>query len=289
MLTQRTRSPLMVAPTTAGEGTNQRNAIGISAVFACVRALGRCCDLCPLVCTVASLTAAANACSAGSLPNLLDKPAAGVTRPALIAQLMCHLALWGECFAREDQPTGTIEVMEALSPDMVQVEIKRASRLHVLRPARAGVREPLDGRRGAHPGHELDGIRGSARSGVPGGDGPGVGADDGRKLDVGERGDARGDPQGGRGTGGTRPGTSLAKGWSERHGAHRTARRIAVVTGDVDWPGEHEPRRRRVDRVTEAQPARGRRAFSVYPLAVEHAEQRQPRHTRRPRPRLWRS
>ena len=56
--------------------------------------------------------------------QLLDKPAPGVTQPTLVAQLMQHLALYGECFVGKVKPSGTIEALEALDPSRVQVEIR---------------------------------------------------------------------------------------------------------------------------------------------------------------------
>ena len=105
MLTTESAAPVMVAPTFAGEGCTSATRWGSAAVFACVRALVDAAILCPLVVYRRQDYGTRQRVGGGHLCSLLDATGGGVTGPALVAQLMTHLALWGECFIGKVKPT----------------------------------------------------------------------------------------------------------------------------------------------------------------------------------------
>src|SRR5947208_327052 len=87
----------MLVSTVAPEQVNGRTAMQLADVFACVRALTDGAVLCPLVC-YRDTEMGRERLTGGRGVGLLRRPQPGMTQAALVARLVQHLALWGECF-----------------------------------------------------------------------------------------------------------------------------------------------------------------------------------------------
>ncbi len=162
-LTRDSLPPVMVAPATAGEAPNTRNATGISAVFSCVRCLVDAAILCPPVVYRKQGDGSRQRVGGGQLVGLLERPAPAVTGPALVAQLVQHLALFGECFIGKVKPTGGVEALEALPPDRVQVELKNGEPRYEYFAPLGKIYKGLTTSDVVHVrGMTLDGIRGAS-------------------------------------------------------------------------------------------------------------------------------
>ena len=161
MLTRDSVAPIMVPPTLAGEGVSTRRATGIAAVFAAVRVLVDAAILCPPVIYRRQADGARQRVESGKLYDLLQRPAPAVTGPALIAQLVQHLSLFGECFVGKVRTDGVITGLEALPPDRVTVEVKAGQPRYTYYAPLGQIFEGLTTADVAHVrGMSHDGVRG---------------------------------------------------------------------------------------------------------------------------------
>jgi HK97 family phage portal protein len=235
-----TIGPIMVAPAmVAGVGVEARQAIGISAVWSCVRCLVDASVLCQLQSFREMADGSRQRVTSGRLVDLIERPAPAMTGVALTALLMQHLSLWGECFLGKIRDGGVIIGLEALSPDRVSVEIVEGVPRYQYYSPRGQIFEnlgvpdivhvkslSLDGVRGASPvavcaasmnlANSLTTAASSAidNGGVPSGVlsvPPGPGAQDQAK--------------------------SLATAWQENQAGPTNRGKIAVLSGDVKFQG----------------------------------------------------
>ncbi|HXH89705.1 MAG TPA: phage portal protein [Gaiellaceae bacterium] len=118
--------------TVAGVAVNERTALGLADVFACVRAIAEAAATLPLI-AYRRLPTGRERLPGGRLVSLLDRPAPAVTQSAFIGQLVASLAMRGNGFvglyAGEE---GQVEQLGVLPPDRVQVEIKGGMPLYTL-------------------------------------------------------------------------------------------------------------------------------------------------------------
>ena len=123
-LSRETLPPVLAPPIAAAESVNGRTVLGLADAFACIRALADGAILCtPLRC-YRQTEAGRVVLAGGRGPNLLARPAPGVTGSALVAQLVAHLAAWGEAFLGKIRGDGgEIVQLEALSPDRMVVKV----------------------------------------------------------------------------------------------------------------------------------------------------------------------
>jgi HK97 family phage portal protein len=116
--------PSMLPQSTAvGDGVGERSAVGISAVFACVRVLVDASVLCPLRVFRKLADGSRQQVDSGRLVDLLAHPGPGVTTATLVSNLMAHLSLFGEAFLGKIRSGGEIVGLEVLSPDRVTVQL----------------------------------------------------------------------------------------------------------------------------------------------------------------------
>lgn len=226
----------MLPTTIAGPPVTARNALNLDVAWACVRALSESAATLPL--HVYRRTAQGRVRADDTLAaRVLQRPAQGTTQANFIAQLMVHLALWGEAFCGVYRSaSGTIEQLGLFAPDRVAVDVLGGmptygittddGRYLVLTTSDVihvrGI--SLDGIRGLSPvGQQRDalghanvlarhGAKTMARGGAPAGvlyveDGPN--ADEQMQL--------------------------LAEAWESRHGGAENAGRVALLTGAVKF------------------------------------------------------
>jgi HK97 family phage portal protein len=235
-LTREDLPPVMVPSLTAAESVNARTALGLADVWSCVRVLVDGAVMCPLI-TYRRTDQGRERIGGGRTESLLEQPAPGVTQPALVAQLVSHLALWGEAFLGKVRAEGTITALEVLSPDRVQVQVVNGQPVYTYFAPLGEVFEDLTMADVIHVrGMSLDGIRGAspialcrealglssslttaasalwANGAVPAGL---------LRVPSGPQADEQAQ--------------NLAKAWQTRHGGPEQAGRIAVVTGEVNW------------------------------------------------------
>lgn len=108
---------MIISTTDAGvEGVSNLSALRLADVFACVRALVDGAILCPLRCWRDTDTGRVPL-TGGRGVQLLREPQPGMTQATLVARLVQHYALWGECFVGKIRDSsGTIIQLEALDP-----------------------------------------------------------------------------------------------------------------------------------------------------------------------------
>ena len=130
---------MLAPPIAAAESVNGRTVLGLADAFACLRALSDAAVLStPLRC-YRRTEAGRVELTGGRGPNLLARPAPGVTQSALCAQLVAHLAAWGEAFlGKVKDADGNIVQLEALSPDRTVVKVVDGSPVYTYY-------SPLDG------------------------------------------------------------------------------------------------------------------------------------------------
>jgi HK97 family phage portal protein len=123
-LTAESLPPSMLPDTTVGDAAvGQRSATSISAVYACVKILVDASLLCPLQVYRKLADGSRQEVTTGRLSDLLAHPGPSVTTPQLVAQLMSHLSLWGECLIGKIRNGDQIVGLEALQPDRVMIKV----------------------------------------------------------------------------------------------------------------------------------------------------------------------
>jgi HK97 family phage portal protein len=226
----------MLVPTVAGETvTTSRSAMGLADVFACVRALADAAAICPLL-VYRSGDNGRERVESGPAADLLRSPAPGVTQSTFVSSLLATLALWGEGFVGLYRAEGEIVQLGLLDPSRVEVEIRGGEPRYTWTDPN-GQRHPLTRSDVVHVrGLSLDGVRGAspvslcrealglsaalathasatlANGAVPGG-----------ILSV---------PAGALGQEAIE---NAREAWEARHGGASQARRIAVLSGEVNW------------------------------------------------------
>ncbi|MBO0767541.1 MAG: phage portal protein [Solirubrobacterales bacterium] len=238
--------PSMLISTDAGEeNVSSSAALRMADVFACVHALVNAAVLCPIRCW-RDTDAGRVPMTGGRGVELLRQPQPGMAQATLVARLVQHYALWGECFVGKIRDaSGQIAQLEALDPARVVKRIDAGQPLydyyaplgpvfndltgrdviHVL-----GMVDPATGIRGASPiaqCRDALGLASSlttsasalwANSAVPQGVltiPAGVNADD--QLET------------------------LKTAWSKRHQGSENRGKVAVLTGDVKWQSVSMP------------------------------------------------
>ena len=165
-LTRESLPPVMVQSPTVGTGLSAHSALRIAGVFACLRAIVDASILCPLGVYRKQDDGSRQRVGGGQLVQLLAKPSPSLTGPALIAQLMTHLVLFGECFLGKVRD-GPIVALEALPPDRVRVELVKGVPKYTYFGLMGEVFEDLGPSDVTHiKGMSLDGIRGISPIGM---------------------------------------------------------------------------------------------------------------------------
>lgn len=122
-LTRESLPSVMLPTTVAGPPLTARSALSVCDAWACVRVLAESAATLPL--HVFRRTEAGRVhVDDSTAARLLDRPAPGVTQANLIAQLVTHVALWGEAFLaiyRDEQ--GQVAQLGLFAPDRVAVEV----------------------------------------------------------------------------------------------------------------------------------------------------------------------
>jgi HK97 family phage portal protein len=211
-------------------------ALAIGDVWACVRVLSDAAASVPLIPYRRTATGRVPL-STGKLASLLDRPAPATTQANLVAQMVSHLALWGNCylgkFRGED---GRVEQLGLLFPDYVSVEMQAGLPLYT-------VTDPATGRQAKHGIDDITHIKAMSTDGLLGlspikqckialAAAGGLGEFTAAFFENGGR------PSGiitlPQGTS-TDALTSLSMQAAGRHGGARNAHRIAVITGEMSW------------------------------------------------------
>jgi HK97 family phage portal protein len=122
-LSRETLPPVLAPAIAAAESINGRTVLGLSDAFACIRALADGAVLCTPLRFYRNTEAGRVELSGGRGPNLLRRPQPGVTQAGLVAQLVAHLAAWGECFVGKVRAGDELIQLEALPPDRMVVKI----------------------------------------------------------------------------------------------------------------------------------------------------------------------
>lgn len=119
-------------PTVAGETVNDRTALQIVDVLACVRCIVESASVLPLIGYRRTETGRERL-AGGRLPNLLRRPAPAVTQSNLVGHIVTSLVLRSEAFVgKYRNGEGEIEQLGVLPTDRVQIEIKGGMPLYTL-------------------------------------------------------------------------------------------------------------------------------------------------------------
>jgi HK97 family phage portal protein len=121
------------AATVAGQPINERTALQIVDVLACVRVLAHTASTLPLIAYARAADGARNRLEGGLLVELLRRPAPAVTQANLVGQVVASLALRGNAWlGKFRNAEGSIEQVGVLSPDRVTVEVKGGMPLYTI-------------------------------------------------------------------------------------------------------------------------------------------------------------
>lgn len=220
----------------SGYSSTPERALQVGDVWACVGVLADAAASVPLIPYRRTGTGRVRL-STGKLAGLLDRPAPAVTQANLVAQMVSHLTLWGNCylgkFRGED---GRVEQLGCLFPDYVSVELVAGMPLYT-------VTNPQTGRQSFHGIEDITHIKAMSTDGL-------VGLSPIKQCKIAlATASGLGDftaaffHNGGRPSGiitvpqGTRKDAleSLTMDARAKHGGARNAHRIAVITGEMDW------------------------------------------------------
>ena len=237
LIRESTIGPIMVAPAmVAGEGVEARSAMSISSVWSCVRVLCDAAVMAPLHCYRRQADGSRVQVESGQLVDLLEHPAPSVTGEALVALLMQHLALWGECFVGKIRTDGVITGLEALDPSRVTVEIIAGQPYYQYYSPLGQVFEGLTTSDIIHVrGMSLDGVRGASPIATCREAMNQANALTTAASATWENGAVPSGMLKVQGPGAQDQAQSLADAWQARHGGAKRRGTIAVVTGDIDW------------------------------------------------------
>jgi HK97 family phage portal protein len=211
-------------------------ALQVGDVWACVRVLADAAASVPLIPYRRTATGRVRL-STGKLVGLLDRPAPATTQANLVAQMVSHLALWGNAYVGKFRgEDGRVEQLGLLYPDCVQVELQAGMPLYT-------VTDPQTGRQSRHGTDDITHVKAMSTDGLTG-----LSPIKQCKIALAAAGGlgeftAAFFENGGRPSGIiTLPqGTSktalehLSMEARARHGGVRNAHRIAVITGDMTW------------------------------------------------------
>ena len=115
---------MLGTPTVAGEPVNERTALQLADVLACVRCIAEAAALLPLI-AYRHLDTGRQRLGGGKLVELLDRPAPAVTQSAFIGQVVASLALRGNAFiGLYSGEEGELQQLGVLPPDRVEVEVR---------------------------------------------------------------------------------------------------------------------------------------------------------------------
>jgi HK97 family phage portal protein len=211
-------------------------ALQVGDVWACVRVLADAAASVPLV-PYRPRSSGRVRLSTGRLAGLLDRPAPATTQANLVAQMVSHLTLWGNCFlGKFRNEDGQVEQLGLLFPDYVAVELRAGLPLYT-------VTDPTTGRQSRHGTEDITHIKAMSTDGLVGLS-PIKQCRTALGLSAGLADHALAFFQhGGRPSGiitlpqGTRADAvkDLAMQAESRHGGARNAHRIAVITGEMSW------------------------------------------------------
>jgi HK97 family phage portal protein len=218
------------------------NALAIADVWACVRALADAASSLPLI--VYRRTVSGRERIEGRTADLLRNPAPAVTQCAFVAQVMCHLNLWGNAYiGKYKDPDGKVEQLAPLRPSAVTVRIQNGQPVYWFI-------DPWTGERFVLGTGDVIHVKGLADNGIIGLSPVhqcrvALGLSDAltKHASTFFANDARPSgilkvPQG--------PAVqdqvdNLRKAWEARHGGLTNAHRIAVVAGDIDFTSVSMP------------------------------------------------
>jgi HK97 family phage portal protein len=211
-------------------------ALQVGDVWACVRVLADAAASVPLV-AYRHTGRGRVRLSTGKLANLLDRPAPATTQANLVAQMVSHLALWGNAFLGKFRgEDGRVEQLGLLFPDYVSVEMQAGMPFYT-------VTDPATGRQSRHGIDDITHIKAMSTDGLTG-----LSPIKQCRIALAVAGGlgeftAAFFENGGRPSGfitlpqGTSRESLKHLGMEARaiHGGARNAHRIAVITGEMSW------------------------------------------------------
>lgn len=233
--------PVLAPPTFSAEAIDARSALGLADVYACVRALSDAAVLCPLTCWRDTENGRVPL-SGGRGPNLLRRPAPGVTQSALVAALVQNLATFGEAFLGKVRAEGEIVQLESLPAERMVVKLDRGEPVYTYFSPLDGPFDDLTTSDVVHIRGMLspDGLRGASPIGLCR---EALGLNASLTTAASSLWKNGAIPAGilklGSGTSETLQ--SLANAWRARHGGPAGVGNIAVVTGDVEFKSVSMP------------------------------------------------
>jgi HK97 family phage portal protein len=120
-LTRETLPESWLIDPTAPDAPGVRQAAGLADVFGAVRVLVDGAILCPIG-VYRETAGTTEKVTDSPAAELLARPAPTLTRPAFVAQVMTHLALWGEAFiGKYRDANGEVAQLVPLAPDSIEV------------------------------------------------------------------------------------------------------------------------------------------------------------------------
>lgn len=160
-VTRATLPPSVLGDSAAGPAITPRNALTLADAYACVRVLADSAASLPLHTYRRAIDGGRERADDSLAASLLRRPAPGVTQANLIAQLMAHLALYGEGFVGlyrgED---AAVFQLGLIAPEAVEVEIVGGEPFYTVTTA--------DGRRAILTTADVIHVRGLSLDGVRG-------------------------------------------------------------------------------------------------------------------------
>lgn len=231
----------MLTHTQAGVAVTPRGAMAVSDVYACIRCLSDTAASLPL--HVYRRTERGRERVEGRVAELLRKPAPAATQATLVAQMLAHLNLWGECFiGLYRDRDGAVFQLGLLSPDRVTVESRNGEPTYGYADENGhygvyGIRDVLHVR-----GMSVDGLRGvspirQAREAI--GYATALASHGSNTMRNGAR------PSGvlyvQPGPGADEQVENLRAAWEDRHGGSENSGRVALLTGEVKFESVSMP------------------------------------------------
>ncbi len=234
-MTRATVPAIFFGDTDAGPAISPRNAFGVSAAYACVRALADAAASLPLHTYRRGAEGGRERVDEHPTARRLRRPAPAVPTSLLVWQMVATMNLWGECFlalyGRE-----SVEQLALLPPDRVQVKLTGGVPFYTVTAE--------DGRTTTVSTHDVVHVRAATLDGVRGVS-PVRAAREalGYAQALAEHGSATmrhgGAPRGvlqiPPGPEGDEAATRLATAWEARHGGPTAAGKVAVLSADVSF------------------------------------------------------
>lgn len=120
---------LRLGPLLGGGGMTPQRGLQVGVVWACVKALSDAAASLPLIPYRRRRDGTRERVESSRLGELLDRPGPGTTQAALVATIVAHLTLWGNCYISKLRPGGNlsapVEQLWPLPPDRVLPELRR--------------------------------------------------------------------------------------------------------------------------------------------------------------------